>query len=365
MESNNSTNQILVAEDKHEKDWEQFVESSACRHHCFRWPWRKIIQDVFGHKPYYLICYSQDTDENQTGPKTVSGVLPCFLVRSRLFGSALISVPYLNGGGILADSKEAHSALFDRASQIGSDLGVRYIEFRCRSETAWNPAGLEQRTHKAASILELRPSAEELFASFPAKLRSQIRRPTKSGAEAISVLGGECSPALIKRFYGVFSTNMRDLGTPVYPRALFEKVIDLFPNSSRLIGVELEGRLVAAGITLSNAVSVEIPWASSLKEFNSEAVNMLMYWEAIKQSCLAGSLYFDFGRSTIGSGTFRFKAQWGAQPIQLFWYYKLYEGELPNVSPKNPAFSTLVNCWRHLPIPVANLLGPWISRSLP
>ena len=109
----------------------------------------------------------------------------------------------------------------------------------------------------------------------------------------------------------------------------------------------------------------EIPWASALRRFSKQSPNMLLYWEAIKTACMDGYRVFDFGRSSPDSGPFRFKQQWGARPLELHWYYRIFDGCIPDVSPTNPKYTALVGCWKRLPLPVANMVGSWITRSLP
>ena len=92
---------------------------------------------------------------------------------------------------------------------------------------------------------------------------------------------------------------------------------------------------------------------------------MLVYWEAIKRACIEGHRAFDFGRSSPDSGTYKFKEQWGAKPIPLHWYYDMLSGEIPDVNPHNPKYSLLVSTWRKLPIPLANFIGPHLTKGLP
>ena len=118
-------------------------------------------------------------------------------------------------------------------------------------------------------------------------------------------------------------------------------------------------------MTIGYGKRVEIPWASSLMQFNQFRPNTLLYWHAIKAACEDGYATFDFGRSSYDSGTYRFKEQWGCKPLPLYWYYAGGEENVPDVNPKNPKFSALVQCWKRLPVPLANAIGPWITRSLP
>ena len=209
--------------------------------------------------------------------------------------------------------------------------------------------------------LRLAATTDEQFAAFSGKLRAQVRRPTKDGFSAR--MGGV---ELLDEFYRVFSVNMRDLGTPVYPKRFFANMLGVWCAAARLIVVERGGEVAAAGFLVRDRDSVEIPWASSLREFNRYGVNMLLYWEAIRYAIASGAAWFDFGRSSQDSGTYRFKAQWGAEPLQLHWHYHCgVSGHLPNLTPGNRNYRLALAVWRKLPVAVSNRIGPWLARGLP
>lgn len=337
--------------------WDNFLATVPLDHFAHSWQWRSIIEQSFKHKPFYLAAFQGDE---------IEGILPLFLVKSPLFGNSLISVPYLNSGGIVAKSEIAFRSLIAKAEELKQELKVSYVEFRGReSEKRYiNPKGfpLPVRTHKVAMRLNLPSTTDELLASFDKKLRAQVKRPEKSGVNAEVTLG---KTANVSDFYTVFAKNMRDLGTPVYPKKFFELIFEKFPESARCIVCYLEKTPVAAGITIGFQESVEIPCASSLREFNSTSANMLLYKTAMEESIRSGYKYFDFGRSSPDSGTFKFKQQWGAAPQTLHWYYLANPTDVPDVNPNSPKFSLFVGAWKLLPLPVANFVGPYLTRGLP
>lgn len=319
---------VTEASEKDRADWELFIKEQAPDHHSYCWEWRAIISKVFGHTPRYLIC--------RDNSNRIIGVLPLFQVKSPLFGAALISVPYLNGGGVVTKQVNALEQLTIASQEIALKTKVNYVELRSRfplEEQIGEALGIEAkklslRSHKVAMKLELTDDPEKLFSSFTPKLRSQIRRPTKSGVY-LEATGGKFQDAqLVDSFFQVFSENMRDLGTPVYGKQLFKETLAQFGNRAKVFIAFHDGKPLSAGITIANGDSIEIPWASSLRKYNNLSANMLMYWEAIKQACLDGGRTFDFGRSSPDSGTFRFKQQWGAKPLALHWYYHLANGSI-------------------------------------
>ena len=357
--------EVSLADESDQQAWESYIERVNPDHHAFSWHWRSIIKAAFGHKPHYFLA----RDSN----KAVCGVLPLFHVRSVLFGSALISLPYLNAGGIIADSDAAFTALLARATELAESLNADYMELRHRaplSETWPALVGvlqppLVERSHKVSMILPVQENHEELFASLKPKLRAQIKRPSKSGIHAELSEGSLSAERSLEAFYTVFSEHMRDLGTPVFPKRLFSATKYAFGPACRIITVWHSGQPIAAGITVRHKDRVEIPWASALRRYSREAPNMLLYWQAIKTACIDGATSFDFGRSSHDSGPHRFKQQWGAKSLPLYWYYSVGKGSVPDINPDNPKYAMLVSCWRRLPLVVANTLGPRVTRSLP
>jgi len=193
------------------------------------------------------------------------------------------------------------------------------------------------------------------------KARNQVRKAEKSG---LSVVRGH--QELLPEFYQVFARNMRDLGTPVYSPRLFAEVLSAFPDRTRLIVVRLNDKPVAAGFTYRTGSMIEIPWASSIRDFNSLCPNHMLYWHAIDTAAAEGVTVFDFGRSTPGEGTFKFKEQWGAEPVALHWEYWLPAGgAVPDQSPKNPKFNLAIETWKRLPLWLANRVGPRLVRGIP
>lgn len=348
--------EIKVADDRDAYAWNSYAETACLDGHFLDFNWRKIIETSLRHRPLYLIARQEGT---------VTGLLPMFDVKSRLFGRSLISVPFLNGGGIVASDALTTNALLAKTQEIVKHGGYRYSELRQHEPLRHGADNLACRQHKVSMRLPLDGDPDDIFKRFKAKLRSQIRRPQKAGAKAQIVNGANTVKRDIDAFYKVFAENMRDLGTPVFPRALFEATIEGFRENAWLSLVWIDNHPAAAGLMVGRGTSIEMIWASSLRCFNKLSVNMLLYWESIRTAAIHGYRHFDFGRCTPDGPTFRFKAQWGAEPLPLHWYYLKGSGEIPDVSPDNPKFKAAVRTWQFLPVSIANRLGPLVARSLP
>lgn len=331
-------------------DWDDFVMSRRESTNYHRFGWRQVIERSFGHKAYYLVA----TDCCDR----LSGILPLVHMKSRLFGNFLVSLPFFNYGGILCDDDSTGRALLVKARSMLGEVHADHIELRHLENCQ---QGLATKQHKVTMILDLEKGEESQWKQLDAKVRNQVRKAHKSGLKAkvghLELLDG---------FYEVFCRNMRDLGTPVYGKEFFSNILEAFPDSTRIITIMLEGKTVASGILCWFKDTLEVPWASSIRDYREMCPNNILYWEAIRCAIGIGASKFDFGRSTPGEGTYCFKKQWGAKPMQLYWQYLLAEGKpVPDLNPGNPKFGLAVRVWQRLPLAAANVLGPRIVKNIP
>jgi len=330
--------------------WDRFVLEHPRGTVDHLWGWRAIFEGVFGQTCRYLGA--------RRGNDLV-GVLPLVLFRSRLFGRSALSLPLLNGGGLLASDPEGGDALITEATRLAREFGAAFVELR---HVERQRPELPCRQHKVGLDLALPDHTDELWKTVDRKVRNQVRKARKAGLDVVA--GG---PELLGEFYAVFSRNMRDLGTPVYPRKLFDETLRVFGDRARVHVVRHEHAPVASGVTLRFRDSVVNPWASSLRSHRHLCPNMLLYWTFLEHAIDAGASRFDFGRSSPGSGPHGFKRQWGARETPLHWEYGLLEAGrgLPDQSPSNPRMRQAIAVWQRLPLPVANWLGPRITAHLP
>jgi lipid II:glycine glycyltransferase (peptidoglycan interpeptide bridge formation enzyme) len=196
--------------------------------------------------------------------------------------------------------------------------------------------------------------------SFKSKLRSQINRSLKEGF-ASSIGGLE----LLEDFYKVFLVNMRDLGSPVHSVELMRHVLGEFSERSRIFVVYKSEEPVASALVVGFDKVLRNPWASSLRKYASLSPNMLLYLRMLEFACDNGYRVFDFGRSTTGEGTYKFKEQWGAVPAPLYWYYISLDGKsLGLESSGTERFKKATHYWRKLPLIVTKIIGPSIRKHI-
>jgi len=333
-----------------EVNWDRYVLEHPLASGYHLLAWRRIIEEIFAHRTFYLMAKDSEG--------VVQGVLPLVFLSSWIFGRFLISMPCFNYGGLLADTTEAREALLIVAVELAKDLKAAHIELR-HQELIY--LGWQSKRQKVSMRLDLPMNFDVLWKGFSSKLRSQIRRAQKEGM-VVRMGGGE----LLEDFYRVFSRNMRDLGTPVYSKILFKSIVQTFPNRARICVVYWKDRPLAAGFLYGFRRTLEIPWASSDRRYNHLAPNMLLYSSVLEHACQESYKVFDFGRSTTDSGTYQFKKQWGAKPVQLYWQYWVKGGEpYPELNVQNSKYRSAIKVWQNLPVALTRMVGPFVVKNLP
>jgi serine/alanine adding enzyme len=330
--------------DRDDPHWDAFVREAPGSTFCQLAGWRGIVEDVLGREYLPLVAVTTDGDWQ--------GVLPLVRVRAPLLGHSLISMPYVNYGGPRG-TPAAQRVLRDAAVAEPQRSGAGRLQSRCRPP-------LQGRTpaddRKVMVLLDLPTAPDALWTQLPSKVRSQIRRPQKEG------MTFRVGADQLDAFYGVFARNMRDLGTPVYARAFFEAVLDTFPEV--VFGaVYHEGRPIGAAAGFIWNDEFEITWASCVRDYNRLAPNMLLYWSFMEEMIRRGVRVFNFGRSTPGASTHRFKAQWGGRDVPLRWLE--WTARPHKTASPSRIVRAASSAWQRLPLPLANRIGPPLASRLP
>jgi FemAB-related protein (PEP-CTERM system-associated) len=331
--------------------WDDYVERHPQGTPYQRFAWVESVEQAYQHKNVSLIAI-----ENQQ----VVGVLPCVKMQKPFSKASYCSLPFCDLGFCLADSNTVKAAMLDMATQLLKNDGGTSFEYRDSQITA-----NDNQFHgkKVRMILPLPDTSENLMAGFKSKLRSQIRKAEKNGL----TYAVDNSQQHIDDFYQIFSINMRKLGSPVHSKKWFESLFSHYQNNIFLSVVYTNTTPIGAGIVLRNTNKVSIPWASTVAEHNKLAPNMMLYWSLLKHVCDLGCTEFDFGRSTYDEGTYKFKRQWGAEPLPLQWSNLAapQQQDKPEIQAHPSQVRALVeNIWSKLPLGVTTSIGPKIRKHI-
>jgi FemAB-related protein (PEP-CTERM system-associated) len=309
--------------------------------------WYAVIRRAYGHDPLY---YAGEDAQGQRG------LLPAFVVRRPLFGTVVTSMPFLDGGGPMTSSPVLAGQLLDHLIAAAGRLGARDVEIRCTTRLA---VPVQPAQHKVLLVLDLPADPDRMWRQLDKDVRNQVRRAERCG---LSVVAGRIEH--VSDFYSVLAARMRDLGSPLHAFAFIRAAAEAFGDRARIVLVRRGATTVGGLMAIAFGDALVVPWAACLKEYFPLRPNMLLYWETIRFACAEGFRRFDFGRSTIRSGTYYFKRQWGAEEQPLFWYTIPVRacarppGTLPGAS------DAIARLWRRLPIAVTRRLGPPIRKYL-
>jgi FemAB-related protein (PEP-CTERM system-associated) len=324
--------------------WDAFVLQAPDGTMAHRWAWLGIVSETYGHRVIPLAA-SRDG--------ALAGVLPLVETRSMLFGRHLVSMPFVDTGGLCtAGDRAADEALTRAAIELAEGSGA-LLELR---HTADRPVPLVPWLGKVTMVLSLSGGEDAVWERLPGNRRTQVRKARKSGLSA-SVHGSEG----LADFYRVLATNLRDLGSPMHRRGFFGRIIESFGEDARIILVRDRDAVIGAGLMLIQQDWAGMPWVGSLRSAFVRAPNQLLYWEVLRHAIARGCQVFDFGRSSVGVGTHEAKRQWGAEQVQLFWH------RLPGNDSDGDVqrWQWATEAWRHLPVPVASTIGAAIRGGLP
>jgi len=328
---------------------DNFVSGMAAGKLCHMPAWTNMVEKVFGHQGFFLVARTNGV---------IEGVLPLTKIRSRLFGNRMISQPFSDYGGPLAKTPAALNALYNCAVELTAQQRCESMELR---STVPIHHDLHLRTDKISMCLPLAPASKQVWQCLRPQIRNRIRKGEKSG---IMVTNGHRE--MLEEFYRIWTIRMHQLGTPCYARKLFRGIMETFAENTRIFLALLNGATIAVLFAYTFNGCVYTRWGAALRGYDAISPNYLLNWSAIDFYCKQGMKWFDFGRSTIGSGQYIFKKRWGAEPIQLCWqYWTRPNRELHLAKPDAPRYRKKVEVWRKLPLWLTRLVGPRISRSLP
>jgi FemAB-related protein (PEP-CTERM system-associated) len=329
-------------------EWDAFVASRSDSNFFQQSGWRDVIKRSFGHACPYLM--------SRDGSGAIDAVMPLTEINSRLFGHFLIGNGFTVGGGPLAANPAALTALLDEVAEIGRDRKVAYVELR-DCETA-GPGWQSRGDLYAGFEGPIAHDEAENLKQIPRKQRAVVRKALEQGF-TISI------ERTIRPFFDLYARTLRDHGTPILPRRFYESLLTVFGDACEILTVRKDGVPTSSVMSFFYRDKVLPYYTGSLVEARRSGANDMMYWALMRRAVERGATVFDFGRSKVGTGPYSFKSNWGFTPRPISHQYLLLgRDSLPNLNPTNPRYAKIIAAWQRLPVPVANVISPFFSRSL-
>lgn len=349
VEESPSALHVRPLEESDSREWDRFVQAHPRGTFFHQIAWKRVMEKTYGYRPYYFLAARGDR---------VTGIAPAFLTSSWMTGKRLISIPFAVYGGICAADDATEQALLAHLEQLASDIGAEYIELRNRD------GGTKENyiaNHRYATFtLPITADTEAVYRAFPKDIRYMIRKAEKAN------LRTQRGFDQLEQFYELMTINLRRLGTPAFPRSLFENLVREYPEQVDLTLVYSGNTPVCGGMSFLFRDTLQPYYIGSKEEAKALAANNFLWWQLIKLAAETGHTTFDFGRSKLNSGNYEFKKKWNPRIELLDYQIRLLRRKhAPDFSPANPKFEFATNMWKKLPLGVTRIFGPRLVRWFP
>lgn len=344
--SNSSKYEFFIGNHEKINEFLNSHESSTPYHYP---EWQKLLKNTFNHSTINLFVLNVNN---------ISAYLPVTVVNSIFFGKYFISIGFADTGGILSNSQEAADLLLENLEKYAKSSNPKLVELRNCNEIKSHY--LINKKEKILSYIFLPENENALWKRFDPKLRNQIRKALKS-----NIMVSFEKEKILKDFHKVYSRNMRYLGTPHLSLKFFKNLIDIYKEKAEVIVLYKKNIPIGGAVGIYHNDTLEVPWASSRREYFQYCPNNLLYWELLKKSLNKCVKLFSFGRSNLNSTTYKFKKQWGTEDIMLSYSYlaSLYDDK-KDLSPKNLKYASAIYLWKKTPLFLTRVLGPIISKGI-
>lgn len=329
-----------------------FLADHAAATPFHRTEWLRAVAKGTGNPALALVA-------EQSGQ--LAGYLPLNAVSSPIFGSLLASSGFAVGGGLLTAPEADPQALFAAAEELALRRSCPTIELRGGQLPAARPGWATRADAHCGFVNPLAEGDEALLLAIPRKQRAEVRKGLEFDL-TIEVGAGEADRVA---HYAVYAESVRNLGTPVFPKPLFDAVLDLFGEDADILTVRHQGEPVASVLSLYHRGAVLPYWGGGTHDARRLRANDRMYFELMRHAKARGCSHFDFGRSKTNSGAYHFKRNWGFEPEPLTYAVWTAPGSpVRDANPNSSGNAALASLWKRLPLSVANRLGPLIAKGL-
>lgn len=348
-----TTAEIVVRELREADDagWTEFVTKRPESNLYHTLQWRGFIQEVFGHRPIYLMAESSDG---------VTGVLPMFLVRSPVLGSKLVSLPYdIGSGGAVVTDEWTERSLVKQAMSLARELQVNYLELRYGAvRPALADLGLDRREPVLLSEMAL-DTEDQVWGRVKDDHRKAIRKAKNRGI----VIREASTLEDFLDFYRVYLRVFRDFGTPPYGPEYFRSLRKRLRKSVRLLLAYHQEQCVGGQLLFCWEETLVSKFAACLPEAVDQRAYAALYWRAIQLGLEEGYTRLSWGTASRDqTGLIEFKERWGSSTSPVAIYYLPVKGRVPSIEKYYDSDGFTRRVWRKLPLRATGLVGARLSR---
>ncbi len=199
-------------------------------------------------------------------------------------------------------------------------------------------------------------SSERLFSEdVKSRCRNKVRNAAKKNDYKL-VYGHNAQD--IEAFYEIFSDTMHKHGTPVLDKKIFYALAEEFEDEIIFFTLYDNTQVVATMCILLDEKIAWYPWGGVKNSYANKLAGYYIYWEVLKYICdYTDKKIFDFGRSSYGGSTYKFKSQFGAKPVKI----DILTSQQTDIYSK---YSLASQIWKKLPKQVVDFIGPKLCKYL-
>jgi hypothetical protein len=292
--------------------WVDFIGRSAHASVFHTSGWLRALQRTYGFTPLALTT-SRPGD-------TLKNALVFAVVRSRLTGSRLVSLPFSDHCEPLVDTAEELHALAGATLRHRAAAHLRYVELRPVRSDPDLPEGFRRAETFYLHRLDLRPDLDILLRSFHKdSIQRKIRRAEREG---LTCEEGR-SERLIRQLWHLLDLTRRRHRAPLQPLGWFRHLVEYLGDSVSIRIACKDGQPAAGILTLAHGDTVVYKYGGSDTRLHALGGMPLLFWEAIQEAKRTKARELDFGRSdSNNAGLITFKERWGATRSSLtYWRF--------------------------------------------
>lgn len=347
-------------------EWNRLIYQSSHASVYHLWEWGEVLSSTYGYQRYYLGALKNGA---------LVGVFPLIYVKNTFFGGRLISLPFCEFGGPVADAgldndsmENVLKELLIAGDRLGESLGVRSVNVRTFSRSVprqlFNYTGYKRvRTYVTFRINLARP-VNVLWRDLNKKTRNAVRKAVKRGVKVLEVTGKD----LLDAYFMLYLKTMKRHGSPPHAYKFFQKLYDVFYPKGQIKAMlaEYEGKPIAGVLLFYMGETIYLKSNVTDKKYRSLNPTNLLLWKTIESGATSGYKFFDLGRTRPNTTIYRFKKGWSGREERLDDYVFFLGKEKVPPDPMQRKYVFLSRLWSLMPMAVSRLAGPSIiSRMAP
>jgi hypothetical protein len=329
-------------------DWEQFIRENP---HSIAWQsydWSILLKKHYPMEFYPVAAYD--------GGK-IRGILPLYRVKTSSRRNILMSVPYAVAGGIVADNKEAASALLNFAVDMSKKLSPCTITLK-QYKVKMN-GNLTTDDNYYNRELDMTEDINGIWDRIAETNRQYIEDAEKYNP------GLEHPSVEVNIFFRLLLSHNHHRGIPCVSKKWIE---DLITFGMYSIALMRHNNTVVAGTMIKEFKdTVSFPFTCipdmSVK---SRMFAYSLYWNLINKFAADGKRIFHSGRIPVTDEADDYRLGWGGTKHSYYYQYYPDNMTITEFSRKRGWKRDLFEkLWRRVPEPVAGALGPSIVKKFP